>query len=31
MAVDKLKQGVEGFAADQDKLEALLAALAAKM
>lgn len=30
MAVDKLKQGIEGFAADQDKLEAQLAALAAK-
>ncbi|GBG00452.1 transaldolase [Raphidocelis subcapitata] len=30
MAVDKLAQGIEGFAADQEKLEAQLAALAAK-
>lgn len=28
MAVDKLKQGIESFAADQDKLEALIAKLA---
>lgn len=30
MAVDKLKQGIEGFAADQTKLEAMIAELAAK-
>lgn len=31
MAVDKLKQGIEGFAADQKKLEEQLAKLAAEM
>jgi len=31
MAVDKLKQGIEGFAADQKKLEEQLAKLAAEL
>lgn len=31
MAVDKLAEGIAGFAADQEKLEAQLAALAARM
>lgn len=28
MAVEKLKQGIDGFAADQNKLEAMIADIA---